>query len=118
MRVGKVKGKHKVGKHFIITITDTSLTITRDQASIDAEAALDGIYVIRTTATADELDPPGSSTPTRNCPTWNVAGATSRSTTSTYAPSTTGSKSGSKPTCSSACSPSTSAGTCAKPSPR
>ena len=56
IRVGKVCGKYKMAKHFTIDITDDSLTITRNQASIDAEAALDGIYVIRTSVTADTLD--------------------------------------------------------------
>ena len=54
--MGKVIGKYKMAKHFTLTITDTSLTVTRDQASIDAEAALDGIYVLRTTVPADKLD--------------------------------------------------------------
>ena len=56
--VGKVINTYKVGKHFTITITDTSLTTTRDQARIDAEAALDGIYVLRTPVPADTLDTP------------------------------------------------------------
>jgi hypothetical protein len=57
LKLGKVIGKYKMAKHFTVTITDTNLTITRDQASIDAEAALDGIYVIRTSVAADVLDP-------------------------------------------------------------
>jgi hypothetical protein len=57
--VGKVLNKYKVGKHFDHTITDTSLTITRRQAQIDTEAALDGIYVLRTSVPAEQLDPPG-----------------------------------------------------------
>ncbi|MDT2006869.1 transposase [Rhodococcus opacus] len=55
LRVGKVWGKYKVGKHFHLDIADTSLTVTRDRARIDAEAALDGIYTLRTTASANEL---------------------------------------------------------------
>ena len=55
--VGKVIDKHKMGKHFHTTITDTTLTYRRDQARIDAEAALDGIYVLRTSVDADALDP-------------------------------------------------------------
>jgi Transposase DDE domain len=55
--VGKVIAKRKVGKHFRRDITDTSFTYQRDQAGIDAEAALDGIYVLRTSVPADELDP-------------------------------------------------------------
>ena len=55
--VGKVIDKHKMGKHFHTTITDTTLTYRRDQARIDAEAALDGIYVLRTSVHTDALDP-------------------------------------------------------------
>jgi Transposase DDE domain len=55
--VGKVIDKHKMGKHFHTTITDTTLTYRRDQARIDAEAELDGIYVLRTSVDADTLDP-------------------------------------------------------------
>ena len=55
--VGKAIGKYKVGKHFHTTITDTGFAFDRDQAGIDAEAALDGIYVLRTNVDADTLDP-------------------------------------------------------------
>jgi hypothetical protein len=55
--VGKVIDKYKMGKHFHTTITDTTLTYRRDQARIDAEAALDGIYVLRTSVESDTLDP-------------------------------------------------------------
>jgi len=55
--VGKVSGKFKVSKHFHLTITDTGFTYHRDQAAIDAEAALDGIYVLRTSVAAHTLDP-------------------------------------------------------------
>ncbi|HME47389.1 IS1634 family transposase [Mycobacterium sp.] len=55
--VGKVIDKYKVGKHFHRTITDTSLTIARKGDQIAAEAALDGIYVLRTSVPADTLDP-------------------------------------------------------------
>jgi hypothetical protein len=53
--VGKVLGKYKMGKHFARTITDTSFTYHRDQDNIDVEAALDGIYVIRTSVDAATL---------------------------------------------------------------
>ena len=55
VKVGKVINKRKVGKHFIISIADGQLGFRRDQEKIDAEAALDGIYVIRTSAAADKL---------------------------------------------------------------
>jgi Transposase DDE domain len=66
MRTGKVIGKHKVGKHFITKHTGTSFTWHRDQAKIAAEAALDGIYVIRTSVTADILDAAATVTAYKN----------------------------------------------------
>jgi hypothetical protein len=56
VEVGKVISRYKTGKHFAVTITDTALTIERRQDQIDAEAALDGFYVLRTPVPADELD--------------------------------------------------------------
>jgi hypothetical protein len=53
LRVGKVLGRYKMAKHFQVTITDTTLAVTRDEAAISAEAALDGIYVLRTTLRRD-----------------------------------------------------------------
>ncbi len=55
VKVGKVLGKFKMAKHFHLNITDTTLTISRDTDRINAEAALDGIYVLRTTATPTEF---------------------------------------------------------------
>jgi hypothetical protein len=57
--VGKVINTYKVGKHFDYTITDTSLAIERKHAQIVAEAALDGIYVLRTSIDANTLDASG-----------------------------------------------------------
>ena len=48
LRVGKVRNKFKMAKHFDLDITDEAFTFTRNQDSIAAEAALDGIYVLRT----------------------------------------------------------------------
>jgi hypothetical protein len=59
VEVGKVITRYKTGKHFDVTITDTSLTIERRQDQIDEEAALDGFYVLRTPVPASELDAPG-----------------------------------------------------------
>jgi len=56
--VGKVINKHKVAKHLITTITDDTLTSHRDEPKIAAEAALDGIYVIRTSLTPEKLNTP------------------------------------------------------------
>jgi Transposase DDE domain len=54
--VGKAIGKYKMSKHFHRTITDDSFTYHRNQDNIDAEAALDGVYVIRTSVSAADFD--------------------------------------------------------------
>jgi hypothetical protein len=56
VEVGKVISTYKTSKHFTVTITDTSLAVTRKQDQIDAEAMLDGFYVLRTPVPAAELD--------------------------------------------------------------
>ncbi len=66
VEAGKLISKYKAGKHFDIEITDTSLTVTRKQAQIDAEAALDGFYVLRTPLPASQLDAPGVVTAYKN----------------------------------------------------
>lgn len=55
LRVGKVLGRRKVGKHFTLEITDTRFRAARDEAAIAREAALDGIYVLRTSVAAERL---------------------------------------------------------------
>jgi hypothetical protein len=66
VEVGKVISKYKTAKHFSIVITDTSLAVTRKQDHIDAEAALDGFYVLRTPIPASQLDGPGVVTAYKN----------------------------------------------------
>src|SRR5580692_8783233 len=56
VEVGKAITTYKTGKHFAVTITDHSLTIERRQDRIDAEATLDGFYVLRTPVPAGQLD--------------------------------------------------------------
>ena len=46
--VGKIVGKHKMAKHFVLKIENAAFSYEADEAKIAAEAALDGIYVIRT----------------------------------------------------------------------
>jgi len=48
LRVGKVINKFKMAKHFTLEITDEAFTFARNHHDITAEAALDGIYVLRT----------------------------------------------------------------------
>jgi hypothetical protein len=62
VRAGKVINKRKVAKHFIPDIGERSFSWRRDQDNIDAEAAFDGIYVIRTPVPETELDPAGTVT--------------------------------------------------------
>jgi hypothetical protein len=55
LRVGKVLGRFKMAKHFEIEITETSFTYRRKQKAIETEAALDGIYVLRTSVSKEVL---------------------------------------------------------------
>jgi hypothetical protein len=55
MRVGKVADKYKVRKHFDIAIGEAALTFKINDASVAAEAALDGLYVIRTSAAPADM---------------------------------------------------------------
>jgi Transposase DDE domain len=56
IRVGKVIGRYKMAKHYILDITETTFAFTRDQDQITTEAALDGLYVIRTTVGPEQMD--------------------------------------------------------------
>jgi hypothetical protein len=56
LRVGKVLNRFKMAKHFHLQITDHSLHYQRNEENIAAEAALDGIYVIRTSVSQELFD--------------------------------------------------------------
>jgi transposase len=56
VRVGKVINQYKVAKHFELTIDAAAFTFQRKHDSIVAEAALDGIYIIRTSVDAAQMD--------------------------------------------------------------
>jgi transposase len=58
LAVGAVWNRWRVKKHFAVEISDTSLGFERKRQQIDDEAALDGIYVLRTNASADALNAP------------------------------------------------------------
>ena len=53
--MGKVVNRYKVGKHFDCRIDDNSFSFPRRQDRIDSEAALDGVYVIRTSLSEQDL---------------------------------------------------------------
>jgi hypothetical protein len=55
MKVGKILGRYKMGKHYVLTIADRTFQWARRAESIAAEAQLDGIYVIRTSEPATRL---------------------------------------------------------------
>src|SRR5450631_3055616 len=57
IRVGKVVGRYKMAKHYTLDITDDRFAFTRNEDHISAEAALDGLYVIRTTIGPEQMDP-------------------------------------------------------------
>ncbi|HZC93129.1 MAG TPA: IS1634 family transposase [Mycobacterium sp.] len=54
-KIGKVINRHKMEKHFTTSVTDDSFSYRRDEAKISAEEKLDGIYVIRTSVSAEKL---------------------------------------------------------------
>ena len=56
LRVGKVIDKHKMSKHFELDIADESFAYRRKDEAIEAEAALDGLYVVRTSLPEETLD--------------------------------------------------------------
>ncbi len=56
VRVGKVLGRFKMGKHFETTITESNFSYERNEDKIAAEAALDGFYVIRTSIRQERMD--------------------------------------------------------------
>jgi len=60
LRVGRLINRFHMAKHLQLNITDTSLSWTRKAEAIAAEAALDGLYVIRTSLSKDQLDAPAA----------------------------------------------------------
>ena len=62
LRVGRVMGKYKMAKHFHLNITDHSFRYTRNPDSIAREAALDGLYIVRTSLPPSDLDAPATVT--------------------------------------------------------
>ncbi len=56
LRVGRIVNQYKVAKHFQLSIGEASFTFSRERQSIAAEAALDGVYIIRTSVSAARMD--------------------------------------------------------------
>ncbi len=59
-RAGKISNKYKVAKHFTLLISDGAFAYQRKTDQINREAALDGLYAIRTTLTAEKLGAPAA----------------------------------------------------------
>jgi len=74
VRVGKVISRYNMNKHFILTIEDGQFAFARDTASIDAEAALDGIYIIRTSIPADAMEASTQTTPSGDAAAYSFTG--------------------------------------------
>ena len=85
-KVGRVIVRHRpapeshrgMAKHFRWTVHDERLVYERDQARIDAEARLDGLYVFRTSEPAERLSPKTPCVPARGWPTSSAGSAPSR----------------------------------------
>lgn len=58
LRVGRVVNQYKMAKHFELAIEERSFTFERKHEAIAEEAALDGIYIIRTSVDAQRMDAP------------------------------------------------------------
>ncbi len=58
LRVGKVINQYRMAKHFELTIGENTFTFARKREAIAAEAALDGLYIIRTSVSAAQMDAP------------------------------------------------------------
>ena len=55
VKVGKIVNRHKVGKHFELTIEDNLLRYERNEESIARETQIDGFYIVRTSESAEAL---------------------------------------------------------------
>jgi len=60
VRVGKVINKYKVGKHFDLDIRDNDFSFKINRDKVKKEAALDGIYIVRTSLSKDRMDADGT----------------------------------------------------------
>ena len=116
LAVGAVLNHHKVGKHFDVKITDADLTFERKTEQINAEALLDGIYVLRTDVKPVVLDAAGPYGPIKILLPSNALSEVSRPSTSKSGRSTIAGLSAFGRTCCCACSHTTSNGICGRSS--
>ena len=114
LAVGRVIDHYKMAKHFTVVIADDDLTFTRNTAQIDAEAALDGVYVLRTSLKPETLEPPQPSKPTNSSLTSSAPSEASRRSISRSGLFITAGLTACARTCSCACSRIMSNGTCVR----
>ena len=87
-KVGRVLGRHKMGKHFDWEVDNGRLRYRRSAERIEAEARLDGIYVLRTSEPAARLSAQDTvRAPTRGLRTWSAGSVPSRALRFGYGPS-------------------------------
>jgi len=118
LKVGAIIGKYKMAKHFELTITDTDFSFARKQDAIDAEARLDGIYVVRTSLAAKVLDDDASVRAYKSLAQVERAIRSIKTVDLRSDRSSIGRRRACAPTSACACSPITSNGTCANASHR
>ena len=100
LAVGAVINRHKMAKHFALDISDTSFSFARKDTEIAAEAATDGIYVVRTSLSAASFD---DATTVRSYLWWSGPSVASRPSICRSGRSITGWQIGCARTCFSAC---------------
>ena len=118
MAVGAVLGKHKMAKHFELTITDARFAFARKHEQIAQEAALDGLYVVRTSLPEETLGDDAAVKTYKSLAMVERAFRCLKTVDLHVRPIHHGSRIASAPTSSCACWPTTSSGTCGRASPR
>jgi hypothetical protein len=111
LAVGPAAKRYRMKKHLELQISDTSFSFSRKLKQIAAEAALDGIYVLRTSLAADELPTAEVVRSYKQLEQVERAFRTLKGAELEIRPITTASTTASARTSSSACSPTTSPGT-------
>ena len=110
--LGAVFGQRKMAKHFDIAITDDTFSFSRNQAAIAAEAALDGIYVVRTNLPAAQSDAAATVRAYKSLAVVERAFRSMKTVDLELRPVTIGPHHGCARMCCSACLPTISNGTC------
>jgi hypothetical protein len=114
LSVGKVVNRYKVAKHFHLDIGETAFSFARNAEKIAGEAALDGLYVVRTSLAAERMAPAECVLSYKSLGQLERAFRTMKTVDLKSVPSITASKTGCVRTSFCACSPTMSNGTCSR----